>query len=111
MRASSHNRGMRLAAVIPFAFLACAAHAQHAESVWLDSKPAADFRARVVQLALIYGESSGLDLRDYMVRATSVSKEIEGCADVEVVVSKGERVVRRDAVRACHVPRSRPSPG
>jgi hypothetical protein len=78
-------------------FLALAA----GDAGWLASLPAAEFRGRVVQLALIYGDSSGIDLQDFKVQARKTSKEEGGCADVEVVTSKRERVVRRETVHAC----------
>lgn len=78
-------------------FLALAA----ADVAWLASPPAAEFRARVVQLALIYGDSGGIDLRDFKVQARKASKEEGGCADVQVVTSQGASVVRRETVHAC----------
>jgi hypothetical protein len=62
-------------------------------------------------LALIYGDGNGIDLRDYKIDARVVSKEADGCADVEVVTSKATRVVRRETMKACHGPRPRPAPG
>lgn len=72
-----------------------------ADAAWLDSPQAAGFRERVVQLALIYGESSGLDPRDYRIVTRAVPQQPGGCADVEVVTSKGGEVVRRETVHAC----------
>jgi len=83
------------------AFLACAACAQPAHEEWLAAAPAAQFRERVVQLALIYGESSGIDPRGYKVVTREIGPNVGGCADVEVVTSNGDEILRRETVRAC----------
>lgn len=72
--------------------LALWAHAQPADPV---------FRERVIQLALLYGDSSGIDPNDYKVVAREVKKIDAQCSDVEVVTTKGEAVVLRTTVRAC----------
>jgi hypothetical protein len=54
-----------------------------------------------VQLALIYGESSGIDLQGFKVQARETTALDNGCADVEVVTLKRDEVVRRETVRAC----------
>ena len=74
--------------------LACWALAVHAQA----ADPS--FRDRVVQLALIYGESSGIDLEGAKVVAREVKKVDAQCSDVEVVVSKGGKSTR-ETVRAC----------
>ena len=66
-----------------------------------DEAAARAFRDRVVQLALIYGESSGIDLAGDKVEAREVRKLDERCADVEVVILRGREEVRREVVRAC----------
>jgi hypothetical protein len=91
-------------ATLLLALLAGCAHSQDSRSPdadWLASPPAAEFRARVVQLALIYGESNGIDPHDYMIRTRSTPQQQGGCADVEVVTLKGKEVVRRETVHAC----------
>ena len=45
------------------ALVACCALAAQAQAEWLDSPQAKEFRDRVIQLALLYGESNGIDLR------------------------------------------------
>jgi hypothetical protein len=89
-----------LALVLPAA-ASCAA-TQDAE--WLSSPKAVQFRDRVVQLALIYGDSSGIDPQGFKIltRAPRVVA-VGGCADVEVVTFKDRDVVRREAVHACRV--------
>jgi hypothetical protein len=91
---------MRLFA-LPLVFSACAAFAQTTDDDWLASKQAAEFRERVVQLALIYGESSGIDLQGFKIVTRQAGKPEGSCADIEVVTFKGEKVVRHETVRAC----------
>lgn len=98
---SLHNRGMRFALVVAIAFAACSSFGQADDAEWLASAKAAEFRERVVQLALIYGESSGIDLRGFKVQAREVGAAVDGCADVEVVTLKRDEVVRSETVRAC----------
>lgn len=81
------------------ALLCCCAFAARAD--WLDTPEAREFRDRVVQLALIYGESSGIDLRDYKIVTREVKKVDADCSDVEVTTSKDGKDVRRETVRAC----------
>lgn len=91
---------MRRAALLAFA-LAGPSFAQAGDQEWLASAAAAGFRARVVQLALIYGDSSGIDPRDFKVLARTAGQPEAGCADVEVVTLKGGEIVRRETLRAC----------
>jgi hypothetical protein len=87
---------------LALAFLAGSALGQQpADQEWLASTRAAEFRGRVVQLALIYGESSGIDLRGFKVLTRQASKAGAGCADVEITTFKGDDVVRRETVHAC----------
>ena len=95
---------MRLAGLF-LATFACAARAQTpvqaGDDDGLASPQAAGFRDRVVQLALIYGESSGIDPRDFKIVARQVGKQQAGCAEVEVLTLKGSDIVGRETVRAC----------
>lgn len=62
----------------------------------------AQFRERVVQLALIYGDSSGIDPQGFKVLTRAADAVAAGaCADVEVVTLQGGDVVRRETVHAC----------
>jgi len=72
---------------------------------WLDSPEAKQFRDRVVLLALIYGESSGIDPQGYMVRTKELRKLEGDCGEVEVVTRQGEKEVRREQVQACRHPK------
>jgi hypothetical protein len=88
-------------ALTALAACACAATSS-SDNEWLASPPAQEFRDRVVQLALIYGDSSGIDPRGFKVLTRTPTKvEAHACADVEVVTSKGDDVVRRETVHAC----------
>ncbi|HUR89076.1 MAG TPA: hypothetical protein VMZ74_08315 [Ramlibacter sp.] len=72
-----------------------------ARADWLDSDAAKEFRERVIQLALIYGDSSGIDLQGYKVDTREVQKLGNVCSYVEVKTSKDGKEVRRETVRAC----------
>lgn len=71
---------------------------------WLDSPAAREFRDRVVMLALIHGDSSGLDPQGFLIRTRMVGKAQDDCADVEVVTLQGEREIRREILHACRRP-------
>jgi len=79
----------------------CISFAAWAQTQWLDSPEAKEFRDRVVQLALIYGESSGIDLEGYKVETKEVKKLGDVCGYVEVVTSKDGKETRRETIRAC----------
>jgi hypothetical protein len=68
---------------------------------WLDSPPAQVFRERVIALALLYGDSSGIDPQGFKVATKQVGERVDGCALVEVVTSLGQDVQRKETVRAC----------
>ena len=72
-----------------------------ARADWLDSDAAKEFRDRVVQLALVYGESSGIDLEGYKIDTREVQKLGSVCSYVEVTTSRDGKEVRRETVRAC----------
>jgi hypothetical protein len=68
---------------------------------WLDTPAALEFRERVIQLALIYGDSSGIDPEGYKVETREAKKLGGVCSYVEVVTKKDGKEVRRETVRAC----------
>ncbi|MEJ6022288.1 hypothetical protein [Ramlibacter sp. PS4R-6] len=68
---------------------------------WLDSPEAKQFRDRVVLLALIYGESNGIDPQGYVVRTKELRKLDVECSEVEVVTLQGDKEMRRETLRAC----------
>ncbi|HVZ43002.1 MAG TPA: hypothetical protein VHA82_04255 [Ramlibacter sp.] len=82
--------------------VAAAAFARTPDDEWLDTREAREFRDRVVTLALIYGESSGIDPRGFKVTAKETdAPDAQGCADVEIVTFRAEVEVRREALHAC----------
>jgi hypothetical protein len=100
-RKSPHNAVMRLA-ILALVLPAAASCAATRDADWLSSSKALAFRDRVVQLALIYGDSSGIDPRGFKILTRAPRAVVIGdCADVEVVTSKGSDVVRRETVHAC----------
>ena len=90
---------MRASSILGSALLV-AAIASHAAE-WLDSPEAKQFRDRVVQLALIYGESNGVDPQGYMVRTKLLRRLDAECGEVEAVTLQGDKELRREQVRAC----------
>jgi hypothetical protein len=84
-----------LAACVPC--LACAADA----AAWLDGAGAQRFRDRVVELALIYDASSGIDPAGYKVEARRTGPLVQDCAPVEVRTSRDGQPLRRESLRAC----------
>lgn len=95
---------MRLAVVLALVLPAVASCATTQDAQWLSSPKALEFRDRVVQLALIYGDSSGIDPQGFKILTrTSGAVAVGACADVEVVTYKGSDVVKRETVQGCRV--------
>ena len=87
-----------LALVLPAAASCATTH----DADWLSSAKALEFRDRVVQLALIYGDSSGIDPQGFKILTRAPRAVAAGdCEEVEVVTSKGSDVVKRETVHAC----------
>ena len=89
---------------LPFAALA-----QPADR-WLASAEAAAFRERVVQLALIYGESSGIDPHGLRIVTRRAGKAQAGCAPVRVQAFEGEQPLLDETVQACRHDGAAPAP-
>ena len=70
-------------------------------SDWLSSPAAASFRQRVIDLAVLYDESSGIDPHDFKVVTRKLSALPDGCFRVEAITLQDERPVRRDELIAC----------
>jgi hypothetical protein len=68
---------------------------------WLDSVAHLEFRQRVIDLALIYGESSGIDTAGWRIEARQLRPLPRHCAWVEVTVSRAGAPARREELRAC----------
>lgn len=71
---------------------------------WIDSAPARGFRQRVIELALLYDRSSGIDPRGFRVDAARAGRDAAGCALVEVATSRDGVAARRDTVTVCPDP-------
>lgn len=80
--------------------IASPAHAG-ADDEWLDGAAAREFRQRVAQLAVIYGDSRGIDPRGLLVMARRIDEVHGDCADVDIVVIDGPRELRHEQVHAC----------
>ena len=86
--------------VLPLALgVAVGAFAQ--DNDWLAGARAREFRMRVAQLAVIYGDSRGIDPRGLLVTGQRVDEVQAGCADVEIVVLAKQQELLRERVRAC----------
>ncbi|NML46365.1 hypothetical protein HHL11_21630 [Ramlibacter sp. G-1-2-2] len=68
---------------------------------WLASSEAKAFQDRVVQLALIYGESSGIDPRGLRIVTRRTAETAPGCGRVQVQAFEGGKQVLEEAVEAC----------
>jgi hypothetical protein len=91
-------RAAILALLVPVAASCATTH----DAEWLSSPKALEFRDRVVQLALIYGDSSGIDPQGFkIVTRAPRAVAVGNCEDVEVVSSKGSDVLKRETVHAC----------
>jgi hypothetical protein len=68
---------------------------------WLDSARAQVFRQRVVDLALLYGTSSGLDPQGLLVSVRAADAGADGCRRVDVTTTRDGAVLRQDTLRSC----------
>ena len=71
---------------------------------WLNSPPAQAFQQRVIDLALIYDESSGIDPEGYKIDTRVTTERLLGCVVVQMVISQGGKEVKRESVPACKSP-------
>lgn len=78
-----------------------AALAQPRAEDWLDSAAAREFRERVVQLAVIYGDSSGIDPEGYRIETRLQGHDERGCPIVDVRILLDAKPVRRERQPAC----------
>ena len=70
-------------------------------AAWLDGAAAHRFRDRVVELALIYDASSGIDPAGYKVEARRTGPLVHDCAPVEVRTSRDGQPLRHESLPAC----------
>ena len=96
-----HPLAIALAAGLLPVLLASRALAQGGDSDWLDGDMARSFRHRVIELALIYEASSGIDPAGYKVEARRTGPLVDGCARVEVTSWLQGQVARRETLAAC----------
>ena len=68
---------------------------------WPDTPAAREFRERVVQLALIYRSSSGIDPSGYKIRARLTEARSDACKIAEVSTIVDNALVRLDLLPAC----------
>jgi hypothetical protein len=81
---------------------AAAAQAQPNASEWLASAAAREFRGRVVQLAVLYGDSRGIDPRGLLVTARRMEDAKAKCPAVEVAVLAEGKELLHEQVQVCH---------
>jgi hypothetical protein len=81
--------------------VAVTAQAQQSETEWLDSPAARQFRMRVAQLAVIYGDSRGVDPHGLLVTGRRMEPLQPDCADVDIVVHLGKHEPLHERLRAC----------
>jgi hypothetical protein len=89
-------------------FVACCAQAA-AQAVpgaappppWPDTPATREFRQRVLDLAVLYGESSGLDPNGYLIETTDQGPARPGCRSVLVRTSLGGVAVSAEALEVC----------
>ena len=70
-------------------------------SPWPDTPASREFRQRVIDLALIYGSSSGIDPNGYKISARLAEARSETCKIAEVSTLVDHALVRLDLLPAC----------
>ena len=75
-----------------------------AATPWIDTPSSRVFRQRVVDLALLYGESSGLDENGFLVRAAVRAGEPGPCKTVDISITLRGQLSANDTTRACPKP-------
>ena len=68
---------------------------------WLDTPQAQSFRHRVVALALLYGESGGIDPKGFKIEARVTGERVQGCPVVAAETSIDGTLLRRDTAPVC----------
>lgn len=95
------HRAWSLAALLLAFDAMAAAPADAGMAAWLDSPAAREFRTRVAQLAVLYGESSGIDPSGLRVTAARIGEARGDCARVEIAVRAAGQEVRREEQGVC----------
>jgi hypothetical protein len=68
---------------------------------WPDTPATREFRQRVLELAVLYGESSGLDANGYLIETTDQGPARPGCRSVRVRTSLGGVAVSAETFEVC----------
>lgn len=72
-----------------------------AAPAWPDTPATREFRQRVLDLAVLYGESSGLDANGYLIETSDQGPTRPGCRRVLARTSLGGVVVSADTFEVC----------
>lgn len=102
------GRGVKRLCVLTLLYLACCAQAA-AQAMpgaapppsWPDTPATREFRQRVLDLAVLYGESSGLDANGYLIETTDQGPAGPGCRSVRVRTSLGGMAVSVETLEVC----------
>lgn len=90
-------------------FIACCAQASaqaphpagQPAAPWPDTPATREFRQRVLELAVLYGESSGLDPNGYLIETADQGPAQAGCRSVRVRTSLGGVLVSAQTLEVC----------
>ena len=74
---------------------------------WPDTEATREFRQRVLALAVLYGESSGLDPNGYLIETTDQGPAQAGCRKVLARISLGGVAVSAQTFEVCKDPKDR----
>ncbi len=81
---------------------ACAAQTVHAPPPpWPDTPATREFRQRVLDLAVLYGDSSGLDPNGYLIETSDKGPARPGCRSVLARTSLGGVAVSAETFEVC----------
>ncbi len=81
---------------------ACAAQPAPAPAPpWPDTPATREFRQRVLDLAVLYGESSGLDSNGYLIETSDQGPASPGCRSVLARTSLGGAAVSAQTFEVC----------
>lgn len=70
---------------------------------WPDTPSTRAFRRRVLELAILYGESGGLDENGYLIQTTDLGPSLPGarCHRVRARISLGGVAVAEEVIETC----------
>jgi len=102
-----HAKRVLMASIVGALAVASLSWAQAQDSgvvaavVWPDTEATRAFRQRVIDLALLYGSSSGIDPNGFKIEARIIDGRERGCALAEVATTFAGAPVRLDRLPAC----------